>query len=204
VQALIILQLGVMIFMRGPVTDLWVLYYTLQIICYLTIYDSRMPANAEIFLHHFTKVIMFDIANPERWIQIFAPNFTWKGLIFGIHKPKLVLSSDQEISMIDDLMVYFQALVYSMIAVGVLTVMAKVCKAKENGKLSRARKYMFFNGLIRLVTVVYLQACISFSLQLEMWMRSSEYQDFPEKLMALLMMLFAISAPALSYWLLKR
>ena len=45
--------------------DLWELYFTLQIACYLSFYKIMFPANAQIYIIEFTKLIEFSILNPE-------------------------------------------------------------------------------------------------------------------------------------------
>ena len=47
---LLILQLIAQIFLKGGMDDLWSLYFSLQIMCYLSIYDTPIPANAEIYV----------------------------------------------------------------------------------------------------------------------------------------------------------
>ena len=45
------------------------MYLTLQMMCYLKIYSVAFPANFDIYLVQFTKLIEFDILNPETLIQ---------------------------------------------------------------------------------------------------------------------------------------
>lgn len=42
---------------------------TLQLICYFKIFYVAFPANMEIFLEQFTRLVEFDILNPETIIQ---------------------------------------------------------------------------------------------------------------------------------------
>jgi hypothetical protein len=47
---------------------LWNLYFTLQLMCYLTVYDTPLPANSAIFILEFKKLIEFEIIKPEPMI----------------------------------------------------------------------------------------------------------------------------------------
>jgi len=45
VKTLLILLLGAQVYLKSSLEPLWTLYYALQIMCYLKIYDSPFPAN---------------------------------------------------------------------------------------------------------------------------------------------------------------
>ena len=55
----------------------------MQLLCYLTIYDIPIPANSEIYVTQFTKLIEFDVLNPEGVIQLVDPDFNLHELISG-------------------------------------------------------------------------------------------------------------------------
>ena len=63
--------------------DLFSLFYSLQIACYLSIYSVQIPANAEMFISEFTKLIEFEFLNPEGLVRIFKPDFVLKEWITG-------------------------------------------------------------------------------------------------------------------------
>ena len=43
--------------------------------CYFTIYKSKIPANTEVYLNEFRKLISFEMASPIGLIDYFYPNF---------------------------------------------------------------------------------------------------------------------------------
>lgn len=45
--------------------NLWALYFSMQIICYLKIYDSPFPANVQMYMDQFTDTLEFDLINPQ-------------------------------------------------------------------------------------------------------------------------------------------
>ena len=64
-KGMVFVQLIAQLFLKGAMNDLWNLYFTLQIMCYLQIYDIPIPSNSEIYVQEFTKIIEFEILNPE-------------------------------------------------------------------------------------------------------------------------------------------
>lgn len=59
----------------GSLRDLWVMYYAMQIACYLNIYDVVFPPNAEEFVEKFLTILEWDIFNPIRYAEIFHRYF---------------------------------------------------------------------------------------------------------------------------------
>lgn len=51
--------------LKGILDDLWVLFFTLQIMCSLQIYDVPLPANAQIYVTKITEIIEFRILHPD-------------------------------------------------------------------------------------------------------------------------------------------
>jgi hypothetical protein len=41
------------------------MFYTLQIIVYLQIYDTKIPSNAEIYVEEIIKLVEFDVLKPD-------------------------------------------------------------------------------------------------------------------------------------------
>ena len=63
--------------------DLWGMFFTLQIICYLSQYHIIIPANSQIFREQFTNLIEFELLQPEPLIQIVYPEFNLMAFIKG-------------------------------------------------------------------------------------------------------------------------
>lgn len=64
-KAMMFLQLIIQLFLRGSLDELWNMFFALQVMCYFQIYDVPIPSNTEIYIEQFTKLIEFDILNPE-------------------------------------------------------------------------------------------------------------------------------------------
>ena len=61
--------------MKGAINDLISLYFTLQIICYISIYDTPLPSNTEIYMYEFTNMIEFKALKPDSIIGLVNPDF---------------------------------------------------------------------------------------------------------------------------------
>jgi len=62
--ALIILQIVAQIALRGGMDDLWSMFFTLQIVCYLKFYGVIVPTNVATYRDQFVKLIEFNVFNP--------------------------------------------------------------------------------------------------------------------------------------------
>jgi len=72
---MIIIQLLGQLFLRGGLNDLWSMFFTLQIVCFLKFYTIPVPSNTEIYRDQFAKLVEFDIFNPVTAAQYVDPNF---------------------------------------------------------------------------------------------------------------------------------
>ena len=61
---MIIIQLLGQLFLKGGLNDLWSMFFTLQIVCFLKYYTIPVPSNTEIYRDQFAKLIEFDLFNP--------------------------------------------------------------------------------------------------------------------------------------------
>jgi len=83
-KVMFFIQLGFQFWLKGALSNLWVLFYSLQIVCYLSIYSIKMPANAEIYIIEITKIIEFEFFNIENLIVEFIdPEFKLFDFILG-------------------------------------------------------------------------------------------------------------------------
>ena len=71
-----VLQIVLQIFLKGALNDLWGLFFSLQIMCYLGIYDVTIPSSAQIYIDQFKAIIEFDSLKPDPLIQLFYPEFS--------------------------------------------------------------------------------------------------------------------------------
>ena len=81
VTTMMIMQIVISIFLKGALNDLWGLFFTLQILCYITIYDTVIPSSAEMYLNEVRKIIEFDIISPEGFMKLFDPEFNLQAFI---------------------------------------------------------------------------------------------------------------------------
>jgi hypothetical protein len=69
-KAIFFIQIILQMCLKGALNDFWVMYFTLQVICYLKVYDIAIPSNADIYIVEFTKLIEFDVLNPDSVMQM--------------------------------------------------------------------------------------------------------------------------------------
>ena len=79
----ILIRIAVQLLFKGSMDDLWGLFFTMQIICYLSIYDVQVPSNSAIYIDEFTSIIEFDMLDPDKLLESFGSDFTIKGILFG-------------------------------------------------------------------------------------------------------------------------
>jgi hypothetical protein len=75
---IVITIFGIMLYTRGRTHDLWTMFYVLQMLCYLTIYDVPLPASAQAFLEVISKHINFYLISPLAIIKLFKPDFEFE------------------------------------------------------------------------------------------------------------------------------
>jgi hypothetical protein len=66
----------VQLLIKGALDDIWALYLTLQLIAFISVYETNVPANVEIYFEEFRKMITFDLLQPDNFIGAFWPGIT--------------------------------------------------------------------------------------------------------------------------------
>ena len=113
------LLISVYMLVQGlPFTDLWILLYTLQIVCYLDIYDINLPANAQLYNDRITSVIEFDYINPTRYVQLANVKFTLQKWLAG--DDVNVDHEDQTVLMLDDMQMPIYITIVVLLVAGVM------------------------------------------------------------------------------------
>ena len=74
--SIVIVQLIMQISMKGSLDDIWGLYLTLQLIAYISMYETNIPANVEIYFNEFRKLVNFEILKPDNLIGLIWPGVT--------------------------------------------------------------------------------------------------------------------------------
>ena len=81
--SLVVMQVLLQICLKGALSDMWSLLFSMQLSCYLEIYNVPMPGSNKVFNVEFLKLIEFEILKPEGMIKIFNPEFSLKNFLTG-------------------------------------------------------------------------------------------------------------------------
>jgi len=77
-KVLFFLQLLIQLFLKKSLEQLFVLFFTLQVLCYMSIYNVFIPSNSQLYVAEFTKLIEFDVLNPDTIIATVTGNKDFK------------------------------------------------------------------------------------------------------------------------------
>lgn len=132
-----------------------------------------IPGNADIYVTEFTKLIEFDVLNPDSIIRMISSDPDFKLMDWIIGKSKF--NSNGSPSMIDDLRLYIMGAAVGVVAILLLGILMMVRKYKK--KIIKLLKNTFnkfvFNGTIRSITIMYIQLCMSFGGQIELFIKGN-------------------------------
>ena len=142
---LIAIQIVAQLLLKGTMKDLWGMFFTLQIICYLAMYNIVLPANSQIFQEQFTNLIEFELLQPEPLIQIFYPEFNLMAFIKGAKI--MVTNKDQEASVLNDLRLWIFLIFLGLVVLLVLLIVRLFSKFKDkiNEILKKQKEKWLFN-----------------------------------------------------------
>ena len=70
--------LVIQLFLKASVNDMWVMFFTLQLHCYIIIYTTKIPANSMLFIEELTKIIEFKLLTLEGIYQIYDQSFNFE------------------------------------------------------------------------------------------------------------------------------
>lgn len=120
-----------------------------------------MPANTEIYIQEFTKLIEFDILNPDGIGRKITgdPDFKLASFIAGIRE-----KNEGEPNMMDDLGFFVILLGIGACALCVMGCVYQYRKYREKimAIVKKLVDNFMFNGFIRAITIAYIQLCMSF------------------------------------------
>lgn len=141
--------------------DLWGMFFTLQIIVYLSFYHITIPANSQIFRDSFKNIIEFELMQPEPLIQIFYPEFNLMAFIKG--EKIMVTDKDQEASVLNDLRLY---ILIAMIGLTILIILSlglliAKCKKKVMEILDVQWSKWRYNQLLQSIDIAYLEVVMT-------------------------------------------
>jgi len=178
--ALIILQVVAQIALEGAMDDLWSMFFTLQIVCYLKFYGVIVPTNVNIYRDQFVKLIEFNMLNPQKMVQIWKPNFDLMDWIRG--KDVMIVNKAQEASPFNDLKIFLLlgAILLGFVALLVVAwVLLRACSPKTADKiqdyLKKLKQKWTWNLTIRAMDISYIQVVITCGTQFSIWHSQSIY-----------------------------
>ena len=148
----------------------------LQLIKAIALYDIKMPAIAEIFVQEIRKLIDFEMLKPEAIIKIFKPEFSLAEFVSHIQEDlfgsgaEAIKSSSLESSGVKcgniavNLSMIIFAVIVAILVIVLMFCMKAICKRwKEKivNKLKDMKKKFMWNGLIRSMSISYINICIA-------------------------------------------
>ena len=72
---LVMIQLFLSTFVNYSIEDLWRLFYMLQLVAFLSVYDTAAPSNVELYVAQFRVTLRFELLKPENIIKLFNSEF---------------------------------------------------------------------------------------------------------------------------------
>lgn len=205
VKAMMVIQIIISVFLKGALDDLFGLYFTLQIMCYMKVYDTFFPQSAETFLKEFTKIIEFDVISPEGFIQMFNKDFDLRAYITG---NPVAINADQEASVVKDMQVYIligiTSIVFLIIAISLTLLLKSKYSKKIKEKLVQTKDKAIWNGVIRTVYISFAQILMTSAIQFKMVMRDSRYTDKLTYAVCWAATLYSIGVIAMMVYTLKK
>ena len=132
----------------------------------MSIYDTPIPANVEIYVSEFRKMIKFEILKPDNLLGIVQPGLTLADLM-NLSKPKLSggmeSSGIESASPVVNMAIYIFAGAFFLLAILIILILKNLekFKAKLTKILSDVKRKTFWNNTIRSITISYLETAIS-------------------------------------------
>lgn len=168
---IMIIQLVLSLFLKGAIDDVWGLFLICQLVAYMSIYDTNIPANVEIYVAEFRKMVKFEILKPDPILGLIKPGLTLQSLLESASQPQLpgsLESSGQTDSFLLNMITYIIALAAFACFLAALCVLARFPKLRERimVKLDGIKKKTFWNNTVRSVSITYLETAIQMSVQL--------------------------------------
>jgi len=180
--ALIILQIVAQLALKGGLTELWSLFFTLQIVCYLNHYGVVVPTNVHVYRDQFVKLVEFSMLSPQTLIRMRDPNFDLMEWIRG--QGVMVVNKAQEASVFNDLKIFILlgAILAGVVVLLVLAfVLTRACfpKTAEKilGHLKSLKQKCTWNFTIRIIDISYIQTVITCGTQFSIWYSRSIFGD---------------------------
>ena len=101
------------------------------------------------------------------------PEFDLQSLLTGVKSN--IVNPDQEESMVSELVVFLIIGGVTVITLVGLFIIGKYFKSKVKEKFMKIKQELFFNGIVRSISISYFQICLSIGIQLRMAVSDSKY-----------------------------
>lgn len=178
-QGFIYGQIFLQIFMKGSQEDMWGAFFSLQLLCQLTLYGIPIPSNAEIYLEQFRKLVNFDLFKPNNILPMIHPGWSTEYFI-GMSEAKVTgamessgIKSGNVVYNMATYIFMLAAFLFSLILMTFLLLVKKF-HDKVKAKILDILKKTFFNNQIRAQSISYLHLVISFSIVIFLAMQNNE------------------------------
>lgn len=190
-------QLGLQFCLKGLMNDLWTLYFTLQIMCYLKIYDIPLPANADIYIVEITKMIEFDILHPDTIGKMVTGNDEWKLTDYLQSKMEVIQNQKETTTILEELsIIVIAAMVFLVVVIGMCFLAYFYEKVRV--LIRKLIDMIFFNMIIRSITIVYIKFCIAFANQVENYIQGNKNQSYLDFCVGASLFAFSFGYPILA------
>ena len=73
--SIVIVQIASQFVLKKGLDELWSMFFTLQIVCFLTYFALVLPSNSEIYNDNIQSLVGFKMLKPEPIVQIWMPDF---------------------------------------------------------------------------------------------------------------------------------
>jgi len=153
------------------------MFFAMQIMVYLSIYDVPFPANVVVYVKQFESLIKFDLLNPVAIAKLFDPDFDFKVYVLGM-KDLVKTDPDQSASIVGDIFFFLMAgtvLIIIVILMLIAKLLLPMLRDKINTKIQAFKKKFLWNGVIRSTNISFIQVCITCGVQLKLLVKGSKY-----------------------------
>lgn len=151
----------------------------------------------------FTKLVEFDMLKPDSMISMFTKS---KFKLLDWMQGKDSFGENEEKTILDDMKLYIMAFgVFLMVLCCmcfVMTLRKYRKKIKEN--FQKLKKMVFFNVIIRSITIVYVQFAISCGFQIKRYCMGDEEQSIEDRLIGLILFIGLFGYPIFAWYIMRR
>ena len=183
-------------FTSGSVSKVWLIYFPLQYISFLRVYELKFPAIAEIFLQHLNACVEFEIINPLIWARWANPQFDLRKLSVGDVN---IVNRDQLTSLIADWNFFIEVMALTIAVYILLKLLALICFWNRHNIFSRLlmrlKSNLFYNWTILFLLITYIKVTESFGQQIGMLITTSAFRNSTETIVGCVLVFFMCCTP---------